>query len=429
MLTVAKFGGSSLADARGFQTVRERVTADPARRGVVVSAPGRRFAGDPKITDLLYACYEARQENGPWEPVFRAVAGRFREICRLSGAFLNMETELEALEKKIREGVSRDYLASRGEYFSALILSRLLDWKFIDSARWLRFDEAGRVDTVRSCGLLRQLADRPFVTPGFYGAMPDGEIRTFTRGGSDITGALAAAALDAGLYENWTDVCGILQADPRLLPEAQPVRYMTYGELAELTAVGTQVLHEGAVRPVREAGIPLHIRSTFCPEDPGTVIVPQLPEGVRRSTLLCLAGLRDRTLISLESRERGLLSRLLREAGAEPDFLTAAFGRHTATVAGEQAERTVEAMGPYLGQVTVRDAVALVAVIIAREEARGPLGADLLAAVRQEHIPIHAILRPFGGHTLLLAVPDGEYERTLRALHRCADGGGFQVRS
>ena len=421
MLKIAKFGGTSLRDASAFRSVRELILADSARRGVIVSAPGRRFEKDPKVTDLLYTCWDIRESGGDWEPVFRAIAARFREICRGTGVFLSMETELDALREKIRCGVPRDYLVSRGEYFSALILASMLGWKFIDSVQWLRFDEKGLVDTVRSYGLLRRLADGPFVTPGFYGAMPDGSVRTFSRGGSDITGALAAAALDAGLYENWTDVPGILQADPRELSAVKPVRHLTYGELAELAAVGTQVLHEGAVRPVRLAGIPLNIRSTFQPEDPGTLISSRLPDGVQRSTLLCLAGLRNRALLSLETDRIGVLARLLREAGVRPDFLTAALSRQTASIPSEQVEILMDALGTHLGSLTLMDNVALVAVIIAREEARGPLAADLLAGVKGKNIPIHTILRPFGGHTLLLAVPDGDYVKTLQALHESAE--------
>ncbi len=246
-------------------------------------------------------------------------------------------------------------------------------------------------------------------------------MRTFPRGGSDITGSLAAAALEADLCENWTDVPGVLLADPRLVPGAKTVPWLSYGELAELTAVGTQVLHEGAVRPLRQAGIPLNIRCTFNPEAPGTMILPHLPAGIRRSTVLCLAGLRSRTLLCLEEDRPGILADLLRDAGLQADFLTEALGRQTASVPTDQLENAMEILCPHLGQLTIQDSSALLAVIIAREEAKGPLGADILAAVRQAGIPIHAVLRPFGGHTLLLAVPDDSYREALEALHRCSN--------
>lgn len=426
MLTIAKFGGTSLADGAAFRAVRELITADPARKGIVVSAPGRRFSGDPKVTDLLLACWTARENGKDWLPVWRAAAARFREICRDLGVFPEIEGELTSIEERVHRGAPRDWLLSRGEYLTALILARLLGRDFIDSLRWLRFDNTGRLDTVRSYGLLRSLAQEPFVTPGFYGAMPDGTARTFPRGGSDITGALVAAALEADLYENWTDVPGVLQADPRLIPGAKSVEYLTYAELAELTAVGTQVLHEGAVQPVRDAGIPLSIRCTFRPQAPGTLILPQLPSDINRCTVLCLAGLRDRTLLCLEDARPGVLAALLQNAGLQTDFRTEALGLQTASIPSEDLDAAMEALGPHLCKVALHDSVALVAVIIAREETRGPLGADILAAVRHAGIPLYTVLRPFGGHTLLLAVPDSDYLKTLEALHQCAAQQGQQ---
>lgn len=412
MLTVAKFGGSSLADEKGFAAVKDILRKDPARKGVVVSAPGRRHPGDPKVTDLLYLCHRLQLGGGSWEPVFDRVAQRFLEIATACGVG-GIPEELDSLRKQLRSGMSEDHLASRGEYLSAKILAAYLGWKFIDAAQWLRFGKNGMVDTVRSYGALWRLADRPFVTPGFYGTAADGSIRTFSRGGSDITGALAAAAMEADLYENWTDVPGILQADPRLIPQAKPVRYMTYGELSDLSKVGTQVLHEGAVRPVREAGIGLQIRSTWQPEDPGTLILPRLPEKAMRSTVLSLASRRERALISVSGK--------LELQDAEPDFITSMLDRNTAAVPSARLEAVLEQLGG--GQVEAMDGMALLAVVFAREAARGVAAADLLAALKAENIPVEAILRPFGGHTLVLAVDDGLYERAMWALWEVANKG------
>lgn len=417
MLTVAKFGGSSLADEKGFAAVKDILRKDPARKGVVVSAPGRRHAGDPKVTDLLYLCHRLRQGGGDWETVFHRVETRFLAIAGFCGA--EITDELDDLYAQVAQGVSEDYLASRGEYFSAKILAQYLEWKFIDAAQWLRFGKNGKVDTVRSYGALWQLADRPFVTPGFYGTAADGSIRTFSRGGSDITGALAAAALEADLYENWTDVPGILQADPRLIPQAKPVRHMTFGELSDLSKVGTQVLHEGAVKPVREAGIGLQIRSTWEPEDPGTLILPRLPEAACRPTVLSLASRRERALISVSGN--------LELRDTEPDFVTAMLDRQTAAVPSAQLEKALEMQSGT--QVEAMDGMALVAVVFAREAARGAAAADLLAALKAENIPVEAILRPFGGHTLVLAVDDGLYEKAMWALWQVANVWDLQERS
>lgn len=410
MLTVAKFGGSSLADGDGFAAVKKILTEDTSRKGAVVSAPGRRCAEDAKVTDLLYLCHRLREGGGEWEPVFHQIEMRFTPIAEACGA--GISEELENLYAEVASGVTEDYLVSRGEYFSAKILSQYLGWKFIDAADWLRFGKNGEVDTVQSYGALWRLADQPFVTPGFYGRAADGSIRTFSRGGSDITGALAAAALEADLCENWTDVCGILQADPRLIPEAKSVRYMTYGELSDLSKVGTQVLHEGAVKPVREAGIPLHIRNTFAPEDSGTLIVPRLPEGVCRSTVLSLASRRERALLSAD----GVLP--LQEGDA--DFTVSLLGRQTAAVPSQKLDGILE-QSAQTNRLMLHDGLALVAVVFAREAVCGPTAADLLAALKKEGIAVELILRTFDGHTLVLAVDDGLYERTMRALWQVAN--------
>ena len=420
MLTISKFGGTSLKDSAMFLHVTGLVKREPARRGVVVSAPGRRFAEDQKVTDLLYACHRLREEGGDWQAVFSQISARFREIVRQSGAFVNIEAELDSLKARIEAGVTEDFLASRGEYFSALILASLLDYQFLDSARWLRFDAKGQVDTVRSYGLLRSLATRPFVTPGFYGALPGGEVHVFPRGGSDISASLVAAALDADLCENWTDVDGVLMADPRLLPEAKPVRHLTYSELAELTAVGTQVLHEGAVRPLRLGAIPLNIRNTFSPEAAGTLITPDLPKDCRRNTLLCLTGKRHMALVSLETEKEGALGKALDEASVTSDLLTSALGRQTAVIPSDSVQPVVEQLSSHPGRLSLQDGVALVAAVVAREEEEGPLAADLLTALKEQNIPLYAIFRPFGGHTLTLAVPDGDFLPALQALHKTA---------
>lgn len=421
MLTVSKFGGTSLKDGAMFLHVCELVKKDPNRRGVVVSAPGRRFGEDEKVTDLLYTIYRRRQGQEDWQGAFDQLAGRFRQIVRHTGAFVNIEAELDALKERIEKGVTEDFLVSRGEYLSALILASLLGWKFIDSAHWLRFTAKGQVDTVRSYGLLRRLADCPFVTPGFYGAGPGGAVQTFPRGGSDITASLVAAALEADLCENWTDVDGVLMADPRLIPEAKPVRHLTYSELAELTAVGTQVLHEGAVRPLRQEGIPLSIRNTFSPASEGTLITPALAADTARGTLLCVAGKRNRALVSLETEEHGLLAQLLREAEAKTDVFTCALGRQTAVISGKNMEALTEHLICQSADLHLQDDVALLAAVVAREEEKGPLAADLLTALKEKGIPVHAMFRAFGSHTLLFCIDDQAFLPALTALYNAAE--------
>ena len=290
MLTIAKFGGSSLADSARFLQAAALVRQDPARQVVVVSAAGKRQAGDCKITDLLYLCHAHLVHGVSCWDLFRRVRQRYLEIRDGCGLSTDLEPVLDTIYEHL--GRSADYAASRGEYLSARLMADLLGYQFVDAADWLRFTYDGQVDYAASRTALRSLAaGRRVVTPGFYGCLPDGSIHTFSRGGSDVTGALAAAILEANLYENWTDVPGVLEADPKLIPEAAPLARISYGQLQQLSEAGMQVLHEDAVAPVRRAGIPLNIRSTREPEKPGTMICEDC-----LTTGLALAGRRNLTL-------------------------------------------------------------------------------------------------------------------------------------
>ena len=239
MLKVAKFGGSSMADAKQFEKVRDIVRADPARKVIVVSAAGKRSADDHKLTDLLYLCYAHLQYGVNCDAVFQMICDRYIAIRDECGLNVDIEAELDVLRRQMRAGISEEELVSRGEYFSALLMADYLGYSFLDAELWVRFQFDGSIDKEASYAALRRLADgRSVVIPGFYGVTPDRKIRTFSRGGSDITGALAAAALDADVYENWTDVSGILMADPRIVPDPLPIERITYNELRELSFVG-----------------------------------------------------------------------------------------------------------------------------------------------------------------------------------------------
>ena len=300
MLKVLKFGGSSLADARQFAKVKSIVEADPARRVVIVSAPGKRFSGDHKITDLLYLCAAHIKYGVSCEDIFAMIRDRYNEIIAECSLHISLDKEFDALWDKMKNGISQDELASRGEYFSARLMAEYLGYEFVDAARWIKFKFDGTVDQDASYAALRSLAeDRKVVIPGFYGVMPDGHIRTFSRGGSDITGALAAAALDADVYENWTDVSGILMADPRIVPDPLPIERITYNELRELSFVGAQVLHEGTVFPVREKNIPLNIRNTNAPDHPGTLIMESFDDVDDGRLITGIAGKKNYSIITI----------------------------------------------------------------------------------------------------------------------------------
>ena len=274
MFKVLKFGGSSMADAKQYKKVKEIVEAEASRKVVVVSAAGKRFNGDNKITDLLYLCYAHLQYGVNCESIFDMIAERYIEIRNDLGLSIDIEADLDAIRKKIASGITQDELVSRGEYLSARLLADYLGFKFVDATEWLTFKFDGTIDLDKSYSKLQNIPyEKGIVIPGFYGILPNTKIKVLTRGGSDITGALAAAALHADVYENWTDVSGVLMADPRIVDNPKPIKHITYDELRELSYMGAQVLHEGTIFPVKKANIPLNIRNTNDPLDPGTVIM------------------------------------------------------------------------------------------------------------------------------------------------------------
>ena len=319
MLKVLKFGGSSMADARQFEKVKSIVQADPARRVVIVSAAGKRFSDDHKLTDLLYLCHAHLKYGVSCDNVFDMIRSRYMEIRDDLGLQTDLETEFDALRRKMDKGISQDELVSRGEYFAAQLMADYLGYDFLDSELWLKFNLDGTVDQETSYeALSRAASGRRVVIPGFYGAMPDGTIKTFTRGGSDITGAIVARAAGADMYENWTDVSGFLMADPRIVSDPLPIERITYSELRELSYIGAQVLHEGTIFPVREKNIPLNIRNTNQPDHPGTMIresFDELEESKDSSFITGIAGRKDFSVITITkngmSNEVGTLRRIL----------------------------------------------------------------------------------------------------------------------
>jgi len=300
---VCKFGGTSLADATQMQKVRRIIEADPARRFVVPSAPGKRFSSDEKITDLLYRCHTLASRGASIGEPFIQISDRYLAIRTELGLDVDLESELAWIRTQIEGGASADYAASRGEYLSAKLVAAMLRFEFVDAAEIVLFDPAGRLDaegTQRAVSTRLQ-GSRGIVVPGFYGRDPKGEIRTFSRGGSDVSGAIVARGVSADVYENWTDVSGMLMADPRVVPSPKPIQVLTYRELRELAYMGATVLHDEAIFPVREAGIPVHILNTNAPDQPGTRIVrgngDELPI---TGSITGIAGRKDFTIIAVE---------------------------------------------------------------------------------------------------------------------------------
>ncbi len=275
MKKVVKFGGSSLANAEQFQKVGSIIRSEEGRRYVVPSAPGKRFSGDTKVTDLLYACYDKAAEGKEFGGIFKEIRERYYEIIRGLGLTLSLEEEFTKIETDFKAQAGTEYAASRGEFLNGKIMAAYLGYEFVDAASVIRFDKNGNFDPEKTDRLLSKRLSKcqGAVIPGFYGAMEDGTVKTFSRGGSDVTGSLVARAVHADVYENWTDVSGFLVTDPRIVDNPAVIETITYRELRELSYMGATVLHEEAIFPVRKEGIPINIRNTNRPEDKGTFIV------------------------------------------------------------------------------------------------------------------------------------------------------------
>lgn len=316
-IKVTKFGGSSLANAEQFKKVIDILKADPQRRYAVPSAPGKRFSGDDKITDLLYKCHDIATAGKSIDQVFDIIRSRYINIAQDLGLDYSPEEELEQIRRNIQKGERRDYVASRGEYLNGLILAHALKWDFIDAADVIFFDQNGIFDSEKTHeAMAERLAKHAYaVIPGFYGRRADGGVKTFSRGGSDITGSIVARAVNAELYENWTDVSGFMVADPRIVDNPAIIRTVSYRELRELSYMGATVLHEDAIFPVSHCGIPINIKNTNHPEDNGTMIVSDNGGDVRDGVVTGIAGRKDFTVITLEkdmmNTERGFGRKVL----------------------------------------------------------------------------------------------------------------------
>lgn len=275
MVKVVKFGGSSLASAEQFKKVGNIIRAEESRRFVVPSAPGKRFSDDTKVTDMLYKCYAEAESGKNFDKQLKAIEERYNEIIKGLGLKLSLKEQFETIRKNFEAKDGTDYAASRGEYLNGIIMANYLGYEFIDAASVICFDANGEFDGEKTNKVMGdRLANvESAVIPGFYGAMPNGDVKTFSRGGSDVTGSIVARAIKADVYENWTDVSGFLAADPRIVDNPRPIDVITYKELRELSYMGATVLHESAIFPVRKEGIPINIRNTNAPQDKGTMIV------------------------------------------------------------------------------------------------------------------------------------------------------------
>ena len=417
MLKVAKFGGSSMADAVQFAKVKAIVESDDARRVIVVSAPGKRYKDDHKVTDLLYLCSAHLKYGVSCEKIFALIRQRYQEIADDCGLHLDLNGEFDALWQRMSSGEADE------EY---------LGYTFLDAALWLRFKFDGTVDQDASYEALRKAADgQRVVIPGFYGAMPDGRVVTLTRGGSDITGALAAAALDADVYENWTDVSGILMADPRIVENPAPIRRVTYSELRELSYLGAQVLHEGTVFPVREKNIPLNIRNTNDPAHDGTMILSSIDDEEQDDSFITgIAGKKGFSIITIAksgmSSEPGSLLKLLSIlAKHQVNVEYAPSGIDTVSLVVEAA-KAAPCLYSMLGEIQqevqpdaikVTEHIAVVAAVGRKMAYRLGVSGKIFSKLGEHGVNIRMITQGPEELNIIVGVEEKDFEQAIRVLY------------
>lgn len=421
-----------MADANQFAKVKSIVESDPSRRVVVVSAAGKRFSDDHKITDLLLLCHAHIKYGVSSESVFDMIAKRYIEIRDECGLKTDIESDLEKISAKLKSGISKDELVSRGEYLSARLMADYLGFEFVDSAHWVRFNIDGTINTEKSYELLRELAEgRKVVIPGFYGAMPNGSIRIMSRGGSDITGALAAAALEADVYENWTDVSGILMADPRIVENPEPIKHITYEELRELSHMGAQVLHEGTIFPVRQKNIPLNIRNTNAPEHPGSLIMENFPDDENDKQFITgITGKKNFSIVTVAksgmSSEVGFLRKVLEvfeKYNVSVEYVPSGIDSVSVVVASKAVGDCLYAIMGDLQKsvkpdsINVTEDIAIVAVVGRKMAYKPGMSGRLFAALGESKINIRMISQSCEELNIIAGVSNDDFEKAVQVLY------------
>ena len=432
MLKVAKFGGSSVAGAEQFKKVKKIIEADPSRRLVVVSAAGKRGADDHKLTDLLYLCHAHLTYGVSCGDIMNTIRQRFVDIRNELGLHYDVEGEFDALSARLSRDMSVDELVSRGEYFTARLMAEYLGFTFVDAASCIFFGFDGQIDREKTDDTIAAAlkANGKILIPGFYGRLPTGKIKVMTRGGSDITGALAAAAVDADVYENWTDVSGILMADPKIVPDPSPIAHITYAELRELAFMGASVLHEESILPVKEKGIALNIRNTNHPEDPGTMIVDSIEEEQSVERFITgIAGRRNFTILTVLKRNMNT-SMTLRQSLEILDRYHAPVEHITLGLDSFALVTSTAALGDGLydviadiqktcrpDDIQVQDSIALVAAVGRKMTFRPGISGRLFKALGEHGVNIRTIAQGADELSIIVGVDNSNFETAIRVLY------------
>jgi len=432
VIKTVKFGGSSLASAEQFVKVRDIVLAEPERRYVVPSAPGKRFSADNKVTDMLYTCYETAARGESIREIFGQIRERYDSIIEGLGLSMSLEAEYREIEVALIHKAGRDYAASRGEYLNGKILANYLGFDFIDAADVIFFREDGTFDSDKTNEILTAELQRHeyAVIPGFYGSMPNDTIKTFSRGGSDITGSIVARASSSMLYENWTDVSGFLMADPRIVENPNPIEIITYRELRELSYMGATVLHEDAIFPVRYAGIPINIKNTNRPSDAGTMIVAESGEYDTERVITGVAGKKGFSVITIEkdmmNSEIGFgrkVLEVLEDNEISFEHLPSGIDNMSIVVASAcldgRREKVLSQMNRTVrpDSIAIEDGLALIAIVgRAMVKAKGT-AARVFDAISNAGVNIRMIDQGSSEISIIVGIEEHDFDKALKAIY------------
>jgi len=431
MKKVVKFGGSSLASAEQFKKVGDIIRADEARRYVVPSAPGKRFSGDTKVTDMLYDCYATAESGKAFKTKLGKIKERYDEIIAGLGMDLDLSKEFEVIEKNFSAKAGSDYAASRGEYLNGIIMAKYLGYEFLDSAEYIFFSHDGSFNAEKTYDILGdKLKDvERAVIPGFYGAYDDGTVKTFSRGGSDVTGSIVARSVRADLYENWTDVSGFLIADPRVIENPEVIETITYQELRELAYMGATVLHEDATFPLRKEGIPINIKNTNKPEDKGTLIVGNTC-AKPKYTITGIAGKKGFCAVNIEkdmmNSEIGFGRKVLQafeDSGISFEHVPSGIDTMTVFVHQsdfEEHEQQVLADIHRLAQpdsIDLASDLALIAVVgRGMKSTRGTAG-RIFSSLAHAHVNVRMIDQGSSELNIIIGVSNADFDKAIKAIY------------
>ena len=431
MTKVVKFGGSSLASAEQFKKVKDIITAEDSRRFVVPSAPGKRNSADTKVTDMLYGCYDLAAKGKDFTKEFEAIKERYNGIISDLGLDMSLDNEFDVIKACFIGKAGRDYAASRGEFLNGMVLANYLGYNFIDAADVIFFDDRGQFDAKRTNKVLSERLEGldNAVVPGFYGSMPNDTIKTFSRGGSDITGSIVAAAVNADLYENWTDTSGFLTTDPRIVKDPAPITTITYKELRELSYMGASVFHEDAIFPVRKAGIAINIKNTNDPEAPGTLIVESTSQKPAY-TITGIAGKKGFTVINIEkdmmNAELGFGRRVLEvfeKNGVSFEHMPSGIDTMSVIVTQEEfADKEQEILAGlhrncHPDMIEIETDLALIAVVGRAMKANRGTAGRIFSALAHAHVNVKMIDQGSSELNVIIGVSESDFETAVKSIY------------